>query len=926
MINLRWRTGSSITAGVLLAALTVSCKGRPLPLPEPPLTTVASAATLPADFRETRIADTFRQATQMVVTPDGRVLICEQAGRVLVVKNDVLLPTPFVTLAAGTVDGTSSRGLMGIAVSPDFDNDGRVYLFYTHLGAPSFNRIIRVRASAANPDVAEVDAGGAPVIDRSYDLSPQGTSSIHNSGAMRFSGGLLYVATGDNNDRVNAQNLGHSAGKILRMTADLLPAPGNPYAASAGVSEHQKRLWARGMRNPWSMAVHPTTGVVHVSDVGSDEGAGGTPNSDGVPREEVNFVPTVASLASELDYGWPSTEGAGPNLVHTYLNAPSEDVAGSDCAVVGATFYKPDRGRFPSSRRFPSSYEGAYFFGDHCSGKIKYLPAGEQDVQTVGGSPPGATSNVPSVFATGTIQGMLDVQASPDGSLYYLTRAIIRPRDPNVNGILVKMEYTRDAIPEVCAITAPAAGTRLTAPADLTVTASASDSNGGGIQKVEFFSTTSNIPGSTPVLLGEDLAAPYQQVVTGLGQNAYRLVARCTNADGNSRDSDPVTVTVNGPTAVIVEPAEGLMYDAGDTIVVSGSASDPEDGESFPPAAFQWIIELGHGIGAGAHYHEQERFTGPSGSFVVPRTGEVDPNQFQRINLQVADSAGIFHTAVRDIFPRKSDVTLATDPPGLGVELDGVLRVTPLTFTSVVGMERAVRAPSPQTLTGRSFEWVSWSDGGAASHTLTVPASNPTVVALYRELPVITVTAPAAGARWLIGSPATVTWSHNLPPGDTVRVELRRTAAGAWETLAAAAPNSGSFAWTVTAPIAAAAVVRVTSVATPAASGTSNAFAIAEHTVRVTVPNTNVSWKIATTQTIQWTQDVGAGASFRIDLSRDGGVTWTLIQAAVTSATATAGSHAWVVSGGRTTKARIRVTWNGRPSVQDQSDVNFSIK
>ena len=695
-----------------------------------------SSATVPSLFTETRIAETFKQATQMVIAPDGRIFVAEQPGVVRIVKNDVLLSTPFATIPAADIEAGGSRGLMGIALSPSFSTDRYVYLAYTRK-SPLNNRIIRIRASATNPDVAETTSG-APTVSVAFDLSPQGSSSAHNSMAMRFSGGLLYVSTGDNGTPTNAQNVDHSAGKILRMNPDLTPASGNPYGTVTSANNWKKRLWGKGLRNPWTMAVHPTSGLLYVSDVGSFEGTGGTPNADGVPREEINNIVTASPRASELDYGWPNTEGAGANIIHAYRNAPGEDVVPSDCAVVGGTFYQPNASAFPGTPKFPSSYNGAYFFGDHCAGTIKYLPAAQQTPQTLTGNPPANSARSPITFATQVIVGLVQIEAHPDGSLYYLTRAIVRPRDPNVNGILIKVSYSGSAVPETCALTAPANGSRLTAPANVTLTADAADAT-VGIQKVEFLSTNSNVPGATQVKLGEDASAPYSFTATDLEQNAYRLVARCTNLQGGFKDSDPITVTVNGPTGTIDNPVSSFTYNAGETINFSGSAFDIEDG-SIPASRFLWIIELGHGVGEGAHFHESERFEGVTGgSFVVSRNEELDPNVFQRINLQVQDSAGIYHTAERDIFPNKTTATVTTSPAGLTVKIDGTDRVGPASFLSVVGMERALSAPATQSLNGRMYQFVSWSNAGAPTHLWLVPAGNPTITATYQDI----------GAAWL---------------------------------------------------------------------------------------------------------------------------------------------------------------------------------
>ena len=620
-----------------------------------------SRATLPAQFTEVVIASTLDMATQMVATPDGRLFVCEAAGVVRVIKNDVLLSTPFATINPTVIESDGSRGLMGIALSPTFATDRYLYLAFTAKGSPLRNRIVRIRASASNPDVAE-SSGGFVTIHNSFDLSPQGSSHAHNSMAMRFSGGLLYLATGDNQQQSVVQTETHSAGKILRMNADLTPVSTNPFAGDSNA--WRARLWGKGMRNPWTMAVN-NVGLLYVSDVGSFEGNGGTPNIGGVPVEEINVIPTSTPRTSAINYGWPSIEGGGANIIHTYPQAAETDVEGSDCAVVGGAFYEPNAAAFPSTPKFPPSYNGAYFFGDHCSKKIKYLSAGQQTPQTLNGNPPAASARTPVLFASGTLPGMLALEVSPNGALYYLTRNIIQPRTGSDGSVLVKITFAGTPIPETCNLTAPVNGDRYTAPASFTMNVTAADATGDGIQKVEFFYTNTNIAGAPQVKVGEDTSAPYSLSLSDLPENAYRLVARCSNFQGGFKDSDLSTVTVNGPTAVIDNPVASLTYNGGDTINFSGTGSDLEDG-SIPASRFKWFADLGHGIGAGAHFHDGPRFDGvTSGSFVISRNDELDPNVFWRITLQVQDSAGIYHTVFRDIFPNKTDVTVTTSPPGL---------------------------------------------------------------------------------------------------------------------------------------------------------------------------------------------------------------------------------------------------------------------
>ena len=108
----------------------------------------ALAAILPSGFSETVIASGLSAPTAMDFAPDGRLFVCQQGGQLRVIKNDVLLAAPFLTV---TTDSTGERGLLGIAFDPDFLNNQWVYIYYTVPGSPAHNRVSRF---TANGDVA----------------------------------------------------------------------------------------------------------------------------------------------------------------------------------------------------------------------------------------------------------------------------------------------------------------------------------------------------------------------------------------------------------------------------------------------------------------------------------------------------------------------------------------------------------------------------------------------------------------------------------------------------------------------------------------------------------------------------------------------------------------------------------------------------
>jgi glucose/arabinose dehydrogenase len=331
-------------------------------------------------------------ATAFAQAADGRFFIAQQGGDLRVADaNAQLLDAPFVRLA---VDATGERGLLGVALHPDFASNGFVYVHFTSTSGAVHNRISRFTAAG---NVAQSGSEQVQV-----DLPALSAATNHNGGALHFGNdGKLYVGVGDNADGNHAKDLGSPLGKLLRFNDDGTIPDDNPFASSQ--SGLARAVWAYGLRNPFTFAVQSETGRIHINDVGEQT------------WEEIDLG------AAGANYGWPDSEGpvdaSGITApIFAYGHAPSNPPGAGPGgffvgqAIAGGTFYPQQGGNFPAD------YAGAYFFADYGARFVGRLDIGND--------------NAAYAFANLADQPV-DMLIGIDGALYVLTRSgIARIRVP----------------------------------------------------------------------------------------------------------------------------------------------------------------------------------------------------------------------------------------------------------------------------------------------------------------------------------------------------------------------------------------------------------------------------------------------------------------------------------------------------------------
>jgi len=442
-------------------------------------------------------------------------------------------------------------------------------------------------------------------------------------------------------------------------------------------------IWAYGFRNPWRFQFDKANGRIFGGDVGEET------------IEEVNLI------EKGKNYGWPQSEG--PCGSCPYVNPIySYPHNGESRAITGGPIYR--------GSMFPSQFQGSYFFGDYAGGFIKRLTL------DAAGNSTGVSD-----FDLGA-GSVVDMKVAGDGSMYYLV----------YSGTLFRISYsTTNQVP--------------------TASASADVTSGEPPLVVQFSSSGSSDPENAPLTYVWDFGDGTQSTEanpTNFYSKRGTYTIQLTVSDGvNFAQAAPITIQVGTPPSVSVgSPADGALYNAGDTISYSASAAS---GSGAPITSFTLDVVFHHLT----HIHPfLSDLPGESGQFTALDTGEVSADTFYELKFIATDSDGLKTTKSVLINPRKSKFTLASSPTGLKLLLDGIPVTSPDVTEGVVGFRRELTAPVFQELSGEYFQFVSWSDGGAIRHQITTPSADSTYTANYQEA--VPFSAEYFSNRTLSGTPA----------------------------------------------------------------------------------------------------------------------------------------------------------------------------
>ncbi len=280
------------------------------------------------DFAIETYAEGFNQPIAIAWAPDGRLFIAEREGTIRIVQDGVLLSEPF---AQPEVYAEGEGGLLGLALSPDFESNGHVFAFATV--SDKEQRILRWTDENNVGQSQTVIRGNLPT-----------TGTVHNGGCIRFgSDGMLYFSVGDTGHPDNSQQIQSLSGKVCRITPDGDAPSDNPFMTPTGAA---RAIFASGFRNPFRFCFD-ATGRLFLMDVGS---------SGDNRREEINLV------QSGKNYGWPEVEGFSDAAADNGFENPVLAYSEEGSSISGCVFYESDR--------YPAQYVGNLFHIDYVTQAI----------------------------------------------------------------------------------------------------------------------------------------------------------------------------------------------------------------------------------------------------------------------------------------------------------------------------------------------------------------------------------------------------------------------------------------------------------------------------------------------------------------------------------------------------------------------------
>ncbi|MDP8944045.1 MAG: PQQ-dependent sugar dehydrogenase, partial [Actinomycetota bacterium] len=745
----------------------------------------AGATQLPSGFRDSTVLSGLEipTAVRFAPPPDGRVFVAEKSG--LVKAFDGLSDADGPDVVADLrkqVYNFWDRGLLGLALDPNFATNGYLYVLYARNAlpggtAPEWPSSDPEGTYDECPEPPGAMLDGCTVTGRlsRLELDPiTGTAEekvliedwcqqfpSHSVGSLAFGADGALYASGGEGAEFGSPDVGQHGGSPEGDPR----VPNNPCGdPPGGVGEKLSPPTAEGgalRSQDLRTSADPVglSGTLIRVDPATGEGLADNPLADSADAnarrivahgfrnpfrfavrpgtsdvwvadvgwgawEEIDRIPDPTA-GPVKNFGWPCYEGASRQKAYEELQLD---------LCRGLYDAGPGAAAGPS---FAYEHGKPAFDGDGCklgngsslSGAAFY-PGGSYPARHDGG-----------LFFADYVRGC--IYAMPIGSdglpdpqkVTSFATGVAGPVDlqagPNGDLFYVDIDFTTFAgsvrrieylegnqPPNVRAEVTPSSGP---APLDVTLDGTGtSDPDGGPLTYA--WEWDPNADGVYDALPG----ATVEKVVHRFEPGYHSVRLRVTDSDGASDTSDPVTVSAGYTPPSITAPAATTRWRVGDRLRLEGSALDEQE-RPVPDERLSWDVILYHG----GHAHPLTRLSGGAPSITAP---DHEYPAHLELRLTAKDSAGRRAASERlRLDPRTIELRLATTPEPFEVALNREVGLAPLAQTVIAGSRNSVVASEPAPESG--FRFGSWSDGGARAHDVTAPDADTTLIAAYLRPP-----------------------------------------------------------------------------------------------------------------------------------------------------------------------------------------------